>query len=126
MSLDQHCREGHLEDSEFVQLVAHQTPVGTEHLARGDYLIAPEMFRSGFRAERIVQLGIGAEHDFRTVRGTTGPIEGNVYIKLPKPGQVSTPILIRGDRAHGAEPGSVDYALNIRYMYEAMMPTKPK
>ena len=76
----------------------------SDKLKVGNYVVMVSVTEPGFRLERIAELGYLGEHDFRTNQDTTGPIEGNVYIR---PGTLE---LIEGERIRG-EYGYVYQAL---------------
>jgi len=121
MSIEEHCREGEVPVGELVDTFLKQTPIDADGLRLGDYLVLPVSrlpYGSGLRTEEIVKIGdgnippVGGRYvepgDFLTRDGTTGPISGNLYLRLGQP-----PIILRGDKL----PTSPDSAVGIIGFY---------
>lgn len=109
MKLKQRCKEGHMSTQEFVEFASFKPVARTHLLDAGDYLVTPAVTRPGLDIEMIDELDYLGEHDFRTVKGTVGPISGNIFIKLGETGQ---DMIMEGNRPyHG--PGSVYEAVRI-------------
>lgn len=102
MDLKKSFKEGRIEISDFCELLGMR-PRRTHLLDVGDYVVlscigAEDVYRRNvLTVERIVGLDSPEKGDFETAQGTTGPISGNVFIKIQK-GKSPTYLLIEGDR----------------------------
>jgi len=98
---------------EFAKFAVGKSAFRTHCLDVGDYVIsASPVGKEELHIEKIAELGYAGENDFRTVRGTTGPISGCIFIKLrDKRKIIMTPALIEGDSPYTG-PGSVYRAVN--------------
>ena len=103
------CKTGRIELSAFCELLGSMRPRRTHLLDKGDYVVlTPISAEDVFRAENacrgavliveeITELDAPERGDFVTSRGTDGPINGNVFIKIQKD-NFPRYLLIEGDR----------------------------
>ena len=102
MDLAKSCEEGQLRVEEFCELLGMR-PRRTHLLDTGDYVVlTPTSMEDAYRGnvlavEKIVGLDLSEKGDFVTTRGTIGPINGNVFVKIQK-GKSPRCLLIEGDR----------------------------
>ena len=102
MDLAKSCEEGQLRVEEFCELLGMR-PRRTHLLDTGDYVVlTPTSMEDAYRGnvlavEKIVGLDSSEKGDFVTTRGTIGPINGNVFVKIQK-GKSPRCLLIEGDR----------------------------
>ncbi len=89
----QRCREGNIPTREFIDFCAFKPSMRTTCLYVGDYLVMPSL-TGGLDIEEVAELGYLEPGDFRTVKGTTAPISGNIFIGFDKRGYR----VIEGDR----------------------------
>lgn len=98
MDLKESCEKGRIEINNFFEFVVRQRPIRTHCLDSGDYVVLPHPYQEDHvDVEKIVGLNSPERGDFVTDRGTTGPISGNVFIKVNK-GDIPKYLLIEGDR----------------------------
>lgn len=109
VTLKQRCLEGKIPIDEFIYFGAFAKTKKTSLLKVGDYLVSPSMSGTSLDIEEIAELNYLEQGDFRTVKGTTGPISGNVFIKIGKRDKSS---LIEGDKPYRG-PGSVYQSILI-------------
>ena len=102
IDLAKSCEEGQIRIEEFCELLGMR-PRRTHLLDKGDYVVlTPTNMADAYRGtvlavEEIAELDSPEEGDFVTTRGTMGPINGNVFVKVQRdksPGY----LLIEGDR----------------------------
>ena len=102
IDLAKSCEEGQIRIEEFCELLGMR-PRRTHLLDTGDYVVlTPTNMVDAYRGtvlavEKIAELDSPEEGDFVTTRGTMGPINGNVFVKVQRdksPGY----LLIEGDR----------------------------
>ncbi|MBI2558912.1 hypothetical protein HYW20_06335 [Candidatus Woesearchaeota archaeon] len=106
MNLVERCKEGGMEVGEFFEFAVSQRPRRTHLLDVGDYVVISNPFKKDqVDIESIAGLDSLEKGDFITVKGITGPISGNVFIKMNK-GKSPEYLLIEGDGVTG-ENGSV-------------------
>ena len=113
MNLAKKCKEGTIKTDEFFEFAAWQRPRRTHLLNVGDYVVLSDIFQEDkLVIEKIAQLDYLEAGDFLTDKGTTGPISGNVFIKVDRKliSHRGT-TLIEGDRLNYG-PGSVYYSIN--------------
>ena len=102
MDLAKSCEEGQLRVEEFCELLGMR-PRRTHLLDTGDYVVlTPTSMEDAYRGnvlavEKIVGLDLSEKGDFVTTRGTIGPINGNVFVKIQE-GKSPRCLLIEGDR----------------------------
>jgi hypothetical protein len=97
MDLEQSCREGRIRIREFFEFVAGRRAYRTHLLDVGDCVVSPCFGREDVLAlERISGLDSPEKGDFVTEGGITGPIRGNVFVKIKK-GHFPEYLLIEGD-----------------------------
>jgi len=97
MSLERYCKEGKIEIGQFFEFVAWRMPRRTHLLDAGDYVVIPHPYQKDHvDVEEIAGLDSPERGDFVTVRGTTGPINGNIFIKINK-GRYPEHLLIEGE-----------------------------
>lgn len=102
MDLARCCKAGEIGIEEFCELLGMR-PRMTHFLKKGDYVVFPKFGgKDILKLEMIAALDSPEEGDFITVRGSTGPINGNVFVKIQK-GECPEYLLIEGDRI--GEPG---------------------
>jgi hypothetical protein len=100
-SLERSCKKGVLKIEEFIELLG--TGVRRTHfLEVGDYALSVRFNNDVIITDRIAKLNSPEKGDFLTVRGATGPISGNVFIKINKK-DFPKYLLIEGDKI--GEPG---------------------
>ena len=103
MNLAKKCKEGTIKTDEFFEFAAWQRPRRTHLLDTGDYVVlTPTSMEDAYRGnvlavEKIVGLDLSEKGDFVTTRGTIGPINGNVFVKIQR-GKSPRYLLIEGDR----------------------------
>ncbi len=99
MDLAGRLKEGSMPVAEFFGVIVGQRAWRTHVLKKGDYLVGTCFGRDDVvRAERLAKLDSPEIGDFRTVGGTTGPISGNVFIKINPKGEYPPYMLVEGDR----------------------------
>ena len=97
MDLEKRCKEGSIPVNEFFQFVVGAIPRRTHYLDVGDYVVIARPYQEDhINVEEIVGLNSPEKGNFITVQGTTGPISGNVFIKIDKKGFPKY-LLIEGD-----------------------------
>jgi hypothetical protein len=122
-TIRERCRAGEISVKEFVDFAQFKPAFRTHCLDVGDFVVRPSLFKKGvLEIEKIAELEYLGEHDFRTVNGTTGPISGNLFIKINKKGDnfIGGYTIIEGDRPYTG-PGSVYQA--VRQWRERLNPT---
>lgn len=103
MSLEEDCKKGEIKIWDFTELLG-TIPRRTHLLEKGDFAVRTCVGREDIVAvEEIVELNSPEEGDFTTDKGTTGPISGNVFIKIQK-GDSPKYFIIEGDKV-----GEVNY-----------------
>lgn len=111
MSLEQRCKEGTIGIKELFEFVVGRRAWRTHLLDPGDYVVLPPIFNEDPLAiEEIAELDYLEKGDFITKKGTTGPINNNIYIKITNEGSLQY-TLIEGDRVN-AESGGVYELIN--------------
>lgn len=117
MNLEEKCKEGRIEIDKFFEFIESKMAVRTHALDIGDYVVLAFPYQEDHvDVERIAELDSPEKGDFVTVQGTTGPISGNVFIKINKGKGRKFPehpeyLFIIGDRVT-ADTGSVYELLN--------------
>jgi|SRR3989344_1226680 len=114
MNLEKCCKEGKIRVSDFTELMGMR-PRRTHMLEAGDYVVSTSFDNPNFLdLEKISKLDSPEKGDFETVRGTMGPISGNVFIKI---NNKSCPkyLLIEGDRI--GEPGCLTPVYDVLNEY---------
>lgn len=96
---------------EFIEYAAGNGPAldPRRHLARGDYLVFPDILKEDFVClDVIVGIDQPEEGDFVTKRDITGPIRGNIFI------QRNNGILLVGNQSYvkGSVPERVERYYN--------------
>ena len=109
ITLKQRCAKGKISVKEFFDFCAFKPAVRTCLLEVGDFLVTPNPVKPGLNIERITDIDYLERGDFRAADGTTGPISGNIFIKL---GKRRDYMIVEGDRPY-AGPGSVAYAVKM-------------
>jgi len=103
MTLRQICKKGNISVQDFIDFCAFKPARRTHLLEVGYFLVASSLTGEDLKIEEIAEFDYLGENDFRTVKGITGPISGNIFIKLcGKKGYE----IIEGDRPYLGE-GSV-------------------
>jgi hypothetical protein len=123
MDLEKRCEEGTIGIGEFFEFAVCKRPVRTHALGKGvhtsnegDYAVLPYVLRDDLLAlEKVTKLNCPEKGDFTTAKGTTGPINGNIFIKIKK-GKFPEYLLIEGDNLSRGS-GSV-YGLMQKYLGE--------
>ncbi len=113
ITIEQRCKEREIPIPEFIAFGVCKIPRRTHFLETGDYVVLASQVKRGLAVERIAEIGYLEAGDFRTDRGTTGPISGNVFIKTHSRGKPlkGPALIIEGDRLY-IGPGSVYEAIN--------------
>ena len=107
MDLAKSCEEGQVRVEDFCELLGMR-PRRTHLLDTGDYVVlTPTNMVDAYRGtvlavEKIAELDSPEKGDFVTTRGTIGPMNGNVFVKIQKDKPPKC-LLIEGDRI--GEPG---------------------
>ena len=107
MDLAKSCEEGQVRVEDFCELLGMR-PRRTHLLDTGDYVVlTPTNMVDAYRGtvlavEKIAELDSPEKGDFVTTRGTIGPMNGNVFVKIQKDKSPQC-LLIEGDRI--GEPG---------------------
>ncbi len=97
MDLEKSCEKGAINMNEFFEFIAGRRVYRTHLLDRGDYVVIPHSAREDVLVlEKIAELDSPEKGDFATVDGTTGPINGNIFIRIDKKGFPKY-LLIEGD-----------------------------
>ena len=97
MDLARSCEEGQIGIEEFCELL-FMRPRRTHFLNIGDYVVSTYFGKEDvLKLERIAKLNYPEKGDFVTTRGSIGPINGNVFIKI-QPREHPEYLLIEGDR----------------------------
>ena len=111
MSIDQHCLEGNIPAEEFIDFLSGHEPMDPNKVKRGDYLVSPPGWtgKGGLRTEEVKVVGHIESGDFLTKGGTTGPISGNIFLRLVPE---ADPLLLMGGTVYGG-PGSVHEYLGM-------------
>lgn len=108
MRLDQICKKGEIKIDEFIRNTIRSPVSGIGHLNVGDFLIISIGIKEDvLNLEKVTELDYLEHGDFLTEKGTTGPYNGNLFLKLNKDG---TPRFIEGEHPYKGE-GSVYEAL---------------
>ena len=120
--LEKACKQGEIRIADFVELLSMR-PRRTHLLKAGDYVVLSPVIgrRDILKIEEIARLDSPESGDFETVRGTTGPINGNVFIKIDKPG-FPRYLLIEGDRI--GESGCPTPVYDVINEYSETMSTR--
>ena len=115
MNLAKQCEEGRIGIDEFIQFALCKRPMRTHVLKEGDYVVMPDPLpRAQLLIEQVARIDYPEPGDFQTDKGTTGPISGNVFVKLNSPSIYPLPALLEGDRMDRGR-GSVYDSVN-RYL----------
>ncbi len=115
MNLAKRCNEGRIGFDEFIQFALGKRSMRTHALKEGDYVVmADPVPRGRLLIEQVSKLDYLEVGDFLTSRGTSGPISGNVFIKVDNSLNPPRYELIEGDRLDKGH-GSVSHSVN-RYL----------
>mgnify|MGYP001582356724 CR=1 FL=1 len=102
IDLAKSCEEGQVRIEEFCELLGTR-PRRTHLLDTGDYVVlTPTDMKDTYSGnvlavEKIDRLDSPEKGDFVTTRGTIGPMNGNVFVKIQR-GKFPICLLIEGDR----------------------------
>lgn len=98
MDLGKSCEKGKIGIDEFFEFAVWQRPRRTHLLDIGDYVVFSHPYkRDHVDIEKIFELDFPEKGDFLTNRGSIGPINGNVFIKINR-GGFPHYLLVEGDR----------------------------
>ncbi len=128
MDLEKSCKQGRIPVNDFCELLGMR-PMRTHLLDTGDYVIltiltcVSEEYINGQKAlalEKITSLDSPEKGDFMTDKGTTAPINGNVFIKIQKK-RYPEYLLIEGDRVGEANCPIPVYDFVNKYMQSKLI-----
>jgi hypothetical protein len=109
-TIEQACKEGKIGIKDFFKFTAWKMPLRAHILDAGDYVILPHHTEKNILLiEKIAELDSPEKGDFVTSKGTTGPISGNIFIKLAK--NKPDYMLIEGDNINHV------YSLVNKYLH---------
>lgn len=112
MNIAERCDEGRIDIGEFIEFALPKRSMRTQALKEGDYVVFPDPLpRAHLLIEQVTKLDSPEPGDFTTSRGTTGPISGNVFLKINGPLGFPRYELIEGDRLDKGH-GSVYHSVN--------------
>jgi len=83
--IEQACKEGKIGIKDFSEFLIWKVPRRTHILDIGDYVVHPHHTEKNIVCiEKIAELDSPEKGDFVTAKGSTGPIQGNIFIKIDK------------------------------------------
>ena len=112
--IEQACKEGKIGIKDFSEFLIWKIPRRTHILDVGDYVVHPHHTEKDIICiEKIAELDSPEKGDFVTTKGTTGPINGNIFIKIEK-NKSPYNILLEGDNVGKDNPV---YSLVKEYLH---------
>lgn len=121
MNIEQRCKQGKMSVAEFIAF-ARCKPLFRTHCLEEDisYFLYPDIFDDQIlRLEKVTELDYLEKGDFITSKNTTGPISGNVFIKI---GSNNQHMLIEGDRPYKGKDSIYEAVVN--YLKNRIVETK--
>mgnify|MGYP001568329193 FL=1 len=100
MNLPELCIKGEVTAEDFITLMKKDFPVPhrTNILSKGDYaLVRNPVNKRIVRFERVEEIDYLEHGDFLTENGTTGPIKGNVFVKIDSEERPRGYLFMEGD-----------------------------
>jgi len=117
MNIKESCEQGRIEIGFLSEHLAWTRPTRIHLLKVGDYaLVSLPHIKDYVRAEKVEELDSPEKGDFLTVRGTTGPINGNVFIKVNDKNKYPPYMIIEGDRIEDPNCPAPVYDLVNEYL----------
>jgi hypothetical protein len=78
-------RQGKIGMEGFIGFVGTQRPMNHQLLKVGDYVAVPNPLRAdSIDLEKVAEIDYLERGDFRTSKGTTGPLRGNVFVRVER------------------------------------------
>ncbi|MEK6895725.1 MAG: hypothetical protein AABX48_04355 [Nanoarchaeota archaeon] len=114
MNLPELCIKGEVNAEDFIKLIRKDFPAPhrTNILSKGDYaLIRNSLNRRIVKLERVEEIDYLEHGDFLTENGTTGPIRGNVFVKIDSKSPYGY-ILMEGDDVSRGNGSAYDQILD--------------